>query len=303
MRVGIGRQSVKCTRPLQDAATIRSVNLTWPSFWELVLLAAGAAVLFLTLRNGWYRIDSVPRRPALASTSILATLALAMLLAAPVGYTASQHLFSITLPPPDGETVSLEQATKLMLGAAAMQFVVLVLYVYLLMQSRPPSIDTRTGPLKAIGFGVVVLLLVWPIVNLFSWLAMQVADLLRDTPVDVIAHSTLAMLVDASPDIWFISMILLAVVAAPLLEEVLYRGIVQELLGRMGMGCWSAIILTSIIFTLMHAGAVPPWAWVALFVLSLGFGWAYEKTGRLTTPIVMHMLFNAGNIAIAMLLH
>jgi membrane protease YdiL (CAAX protease family) len=28
-------------------------------------------------------------------------------------------------------------------------------------------------------------------------------------------------------------------------------------------------------------------------------GWAYEKTGRLTAPIVMHALFNAGNLLLA----
>ena len=41
---------------------------------------------------------------------------------------------------------------------------------------------------------------------------------------------------------------------------------------------------------------VPP-----LLVLGAGFGWVYDKTGRLTAPIVMHALFNAGNLVLALL--
>ena len=33
-----------------------------------------------------------------------------------------------------------------------------------------------------------------------------------------------------------------------------------------------------------------------------GFGWIYEKTGRLTASIVMHMLFNIGNLTLALLM-
>jgi membrane protease YdiL (CAAX protease family) len=45
---------------------------------------------------------------------------------------------------------------------------------------------------------------------------------------------------------------------------------------------------------------VAPWhALAALFVLSLGFGWVYEKTGRLEAAVTMHALFNAANVALA----
>ena len=39
----------------------------------------------------------------------------------------------------------------------------------------------------------------------------------------------------------------------------------------------------------------------ALFVLSLGFGWIYVRTGRLTASIVMHAAFNAFNILVVIL--
>ena len=49
----------------------------------------------------------------------------------------------------------------------------------------------------------------------------------------------------------------------------------------------------------MHIGTAAPHAVLALFVLSLCFGAAYERSGRLTVPIVMHAIFNLANLAVA----
>ena len=56
---------------------------------------------------------------------------------------------------------------------------------------------------------------------------------------------------------------------------------------------------TRAVFALMHYDVVPGHALAALFVLSLGFGWIYEKTGRLEAAVTMHVLFNAANVALA----
>ena len=37
-----------------------------------------------------------------------------------------------------------------------------------------------------------------------------------------------------------------------------------------------------------------------LFVLAVCFGYVYERTGKLWVPIVMHALFNAVSITIAL---
>ena len=37
----------------------------------------------------------------------------------------------------------------------------------------------------------------------------------------------------------------------------------------------------------------------SLFVLSLGLGWIFTKTGRLIAPIIVHMLFNGFNLLMA----
>ncbi len=51
------------------------------------------------------------------------------------------------------------------------------------------------------------------------------------------------------------------------------------------------IVVTSVVFAMMHSGqgAAP----IPLFVLSLGLGYLYRQTGRITAPLVVHMVLNA----------
>ncbi len=150
--------------------------------------------------------------------------------------------------------------------------------------------------------GVAALLLFWPIVNCVAFGAGFVIELLTGQAPDPIGHALLAQLVESPVDVWLYLMIGLAVVGAPVYEEVLYRGIVQQALVGAGMRRWPAILTTSVLFTLVHLGPVTSAdGLLALFVLSIGFGWVYEKTGRLSASIVMHAAFNLANLLLAWL--
>ncbi len=81
----------------------------------------------------------------------------------------------------------------------------------------------------------------------------------------------------------------------------MYRGILQETLRLFGLSRWLAIVATSALFAAMHLTIVEPYAIVPLFVLSVGLGWAYEKSGRLTAPVTMHMLIKVANLTLAFL--
>lgn len=92
---------------------------------------------------------------------------------------------------------------------------------------------------------------------------------------------------------------LLPVLFYPVVEEIVFRGLVQELLqeyisqqlpGPVSM----ANLLTSIFFTGLHFIYHAP-LWAALvFLPSLVFGFFKDRTGRLTTPILLHVFYNAG---------
>lgn len=106
--------------------------------------------------------------------------------------------------------------------------------------------------------------------------------------VDILAYSQWSMRV-----IIFV----FAVIVVPVFEEVLFRGIFQSLLVSIMNRPWAAIIVTSAFFSCLH-----PWMhWPALFALSVCLGYSYEKSGSLMRPIFIHAIFNAVNLAVAVM--
>lgn len=132
-------------------------------------------------------------------------------------------------------------------------------------------------------------------------------------PLPTIGHSTLEALRTSQDAVAVGLMMLGAVGLAPLLEEVLYRGLVQSGIGWMldvarGRALdsdapvpsrWLALALASAAFALVHLGAVPPELLPGLWVLSMVLGLVYERSGSLLPCVVAHALFNAVNIMLA----
>ncbi len=83
-------------------------------------------------------------------------------------------------------------------------------------------------------------------------------------------------------------------IAVGIKEEVLYRGIIQNLLGtRMGM--MKSIFITSALFTAWHLGVRPPLfsVFLQIFLFSLAFGLIYARSGSLLAVIFLHALLDA----------
>ena len=88
-------------------------------------------------------------------------------------------------------------------------------------------------------------------------------------------------------------------IVAPLFEEFLFRGHLQTLLSRVTRMPWVSVIVTSILFALVHHWSI----WLPIFVLSIGFGYVYERTGNLWVTVLMHAMFNGFSIVVNLLLH
>ena len=92
---------------------------------------------------------------------------------------------------------------------------------------------------------------------------------------------------------------LIPVLIYPFLEEIAFRGLIQELvrdfISRRFLGPLSiANLLTSLAFTGLHFITHPP-LWAALvFFPSLVFGLFKDRTRRLLAPIILHVFYNAG---------
>lgn len=90
--------------------------------------------------------------------------------------------------------------------------------------------------------------------------------------------------------------VLLFMAVHPLVEELAFRGAVQEaLLWRLPrrFGPLSlANLITSLIFATMHLGTRAVWLAAATFLPSLLFGYFRERHGSLLSPIVLHAFYN-----------
>ncbi len=266
-----------------------------------VYLGVGAAAVGLFFWRRWYRWGAV--RSQLSTLSPIAGLAMAMVMLglARLGAQAAAWLFGIDLTSADGAAMSLADSGRLQLGSYAAQGIILAAFVWLVVRAKQSARAQRYGLPRAVLIGVAALGLFWPVVNCVAIVAGLVVEFLTGSAPDPIGHTLLAQLVESPVDVWLYLAIALAVVGAPVYEEVLYRGIVQQALVGAGMRRWPAILTTSVLFALVHLGTVSLHALPLLFVLSIGFGWVYEKTGRLSASIIMHAAFNLANLLLAWL--
>lgn len=88
-----------------------------------------------------------------------------------------------------------------------------------------------------------------------------------------------------------------AVIIAPLNEEILFRGAFYPMFGR-ALGRVASALLLALLFALIHDTytAIP-----GLTLLALLFTLGFEFSGTLVVPVVMHMTFNAINLALILI--
>lgn len=201
------------------------------------------------------------------------------------------------------ENVSIEQPTE-MVSSLAMMAVEVVMIAAIIFIAKihfarglkgfglNPKTILRDLPAAAIN-----LLAVYPLVMIMVLLVMYLGQYIKGDDFEMQVNEGL-LIISESPSLAITVLLLFCfAVIVSVFEEVLFRGILQSMLrGYLGSP-WPAILIASFLFALMH-----PWMhWPAIFALSLGFGYAYEKSGSLLRPIFMHIIFNSVSI-IALLL-
>ena len=224
-------------------------------------------------------------------------------------------------------------------AAAASDLVAAAVVVTLLWQRRPDGAGLRLAGLdprrlgNAVAGGTAALFVLFPLVVLASALVKAVyqAFHLHDSA----PHPVLQMMgADHSPAV-LAAGVFVAVVVAPVAEELAFRGLLQTMLARLfawageqaGWSAappppaapppsdrsavpvarwpsvtppaarWAAVVVTSAVFAGVHYG-VEPAAVFPLFVLSLGLGFVYERSGNLYMNMATHGLFNGAQIAL-----
>ena len=153
----------------------------------------------------------------------------------------------------------------------------------------------RQAPVAVVGYAVLFLVLGLPLVNgstVLSHLLLLAVGSEDDSAQDLVrflasSPSQTARLVVAGS----------AVVAAPVLEELIFRGYLYGVARRYA-GVTVGIVFNATIFAAIHAH-LPSFG--GLFVLAVCLTLAYEWSGSIFVPMTMHALFNS--ISVVQLLH
>lgn len=232
------------------------------------------------------------------------------------------------------DPVRAAAATQLTAYAFAGMFAFVLLF---LMRAKAPKAGLGIAPAD-LALGVGCFLLALPLIELTGTAASSLHAAVSGHSADKIAHPTLALIVNHRGEVWAWALIAAAVLGAPIVEEVVFRGYLQSALLGWTKLPWLSITITSVLFAAVHVGpatmsgsawmldswirsglvevgllaqgpaqasgaaasGVPYYALVPLFILSLGLGIAFERTKRLGVPIAMHAGFNALNVALAL---
>lgn len=146
--------------------------------------------------------------------------------------------------------------------------------------------------------GVVNFVAVYPLVVASLMLVMIAGQLVKGEDFEMMEHEGLTVITDTPYLVLKVLFFGAFAVVVPIFEEMLFRGMLQSMIRRYLGSPWGAILISSVIFALMHT------YWMhlpALFMLSLGMGYAYERSGSLARPIFVHALFNGLSITASLL--
>ena len=146
---------------------------------------------------------------------------------------------------------------------------------------QPFSWPPRLGTAKVMGLSLLGLALA---LGSGSWIAHGIEHLLHWPPTIQQAIPFVKYALVASP----LTAISAAVIVGPMVEEILFRGLIYGALEKR-FRVSGALVISSFLFALVHLQVV---YFIPIFCLGMVLGWARWKTRSLGLPILIHVLNN-----------
>jgi len=189
----------------------------------------------------------------------------------------------------------IDYAFNSLAGIIAILIILIFSYIFFARGLKGFGLNIKTLH-KDLLAAFVNLLAVWPIMLVVLILTAFFAKIINGSDYQIQKHEELVS-ISENTVIWAkIAIALAAIIVTPVLEELLFRGLLQTTFRsalRTKYAAWIAIALTAMLFAMMHS---IPAHWPTLFVLGACMGYSYEKSGSLFRPIFIHAIFNATSI-------
>lgn len=96
--------------------------------------------------------------------------------------------------------------------------------------------------------------------------------------------------IDVSAALWSLFLVILLVPFQSAAEELVFRGLLMQVIGSWVRAPWLAILLPSVVFGFSHIYDV--WGWCAVVAMALAAGWITWRTGGLEAAVSLHIVNN-----------
>lgn len=286
---------------------------------EIVLLLVGGLLLLagaarLTATSGWRRAFAIPLQKPISLTANDVVLAVCLFLltgslvlraayaisprggaiapaATSPASSASENGVGTT---PDSSDRAVRVLADLITKSILIGLFISMVY-FRLGRSEWAEWGLRfSGILRYCWWAVLVYLAFWPVCAGLLKLSTTILEW-RGWGDEVREHSAILTLQNegTAPSVVIMTS-LGAILFAPVVEELLFRGLIFRSLQAYYKSVWPAAIVSGLLFGLIHIGSPQTVVPLAFFGILLAV--AYAKTGSLTFPILIHAVFNARTV-------
>lgn len=255
-------------------------------------------VMIIAVATGAFRQAQAPdvKRPLKWRVSVahLDTLDLAMCGIIILYFSMGALMAAFTPPgasaPPTTTNQELD-SYKVFNGTCLNLILAFVLLVRMFHTGRLEALGLKKHSLKALigapATGYVLVLIIHFLLDrtgLFQWI-----EKVTHAP----AEQSIVSVLRTSSDVPLIAVICFsAAIAAPLVEELIFRGYLYPIMKKY-TGAWFALITTSLLFGIIHVSLVPL---IPLAIFGAVLVLLYEYTGTIWTPIIAHCIFNTATL-------
>ncbi len=213
-------------------------------------------------------------------------MAVGMLAAIKVAYEASKNGVDKSNFSNDYMELAMSLTGPMVLIAAIVTIAALFLYYKISNKSMAEEVNFK----KAVGVKKIVALAGLGIA--LNYITIAVLTLLPESIMS--AYEKSSSVLDSSNGI--LTMIGTAI-AAPIIEEIIFRGLIFDRLKK-GMPVVLAGIISAVVFGLAHGQII----WICYAgVLGLILAYVYHKTGSIKATIAIHMAYNSNSVILSVL--
>lgn len=284
------------TQPATSPAAIVvnvAVNMTLLLVGVIWLFASGVAIRGRKL----YEVPPIPALPA----STMPVVLLAIIGAAIFTFMAILSLYTSVLHLDRAVLVTPAGVRQMIFAQPIAQLAGVTVALLMLANLRllPSLFYWPQMPSRPICHALVTWVLVIPWVSLVGIIVEQIVEVTGGNPNTKHVLFTVWQGEPAGVTAVKVVAVFSATVAAPIAEEIVFRGLLQRMIQSLTGRPSVAIVLASFAFAMVHE----PWTiQPGVFVLSLFLGLAYFRTGSLLVPVFAHALFNFVQLILFMLM-